>query len=215
MGRRDLAAHQELYQHPDYWLYFPIDRRDGAEALTACREDYLVRTLRRLFGTPSGEAPRATLKGLWPKRVRPGGVVSIVGHVEPAGAPVDRVELVAADGRTIRLGYDCHPRLFMGTYTVPHGDRAELFTHRVWITLADGHRFSGPLVQVTVDPQADAASLAPLRVPWTQPRVSELLERDRWLSVAEVGSGYVLFDLRPLRGQPDPAAVSRRELSGE
>ena len=99
---------------------------------------------------------------------------------------------------------------------MPHGDRAELFTQRVWITLADGHRFSGPLVQVTVDPQAGAASLAPLRVPWTQPRVSELLERDPWLSVAEVGSGYVLFDLRPLRGRLlRTRASTLRELFGD
>ena len=201
MGRRDLAAHQALYQRPDYWLYFPTDRRDGAEALTACREDYLVRRLRRLFASPSGEAPRATLKGLWPERVRPGGVVSIVGYVEQPGAPVERVELVAADGQTIRLGYDCRPRAFMGTYTAPHGDRAGLFTQRVWITVAGGHRFSGPLVQVTVDPEANLASPAPLRVPWPQPRVSDILERTPWLSVADVGSGYVLFDLRPLRGQ--------------
>jgi hypothetical protein len=201
MGRRDLAVHEALYQHPDYWLYFPTDRRDGAEALTACREDYLVRTLHRLLASPSAELPRATLKGLWPERVRPGGVVSIVGQVEPVGASVERVELVAAGGRTIRLGYDCHPRLFMGTYTVPLGERTEVLSHRVWITLADGHRFSGPLVQVTVDPGAEAASVPHLRASCTQPRVRDLLGRDPWLPVAEVGSGYVLFDLRPVREQ--------------
>jgi hypothetical protein len=201
VGRRDLATHQAVYRYPDYWLYFPTDRKSSTEALTDCREDYLMRTLRRPFQRLFRKPPRTALNGLWPERVRPGGVVSIVGHVEVNGASVERVELVGADGRVIPLGYDCRRGLFMGTYSAPKGSQSGLLAHRVWIVLADGHRSAGPFAYVTVDSEASKPRLAPLRVPWPQPKVDELIEQDPGLPVAEVGSGYVLFDLRPQPGR--------------
>lgn len=201
VGRRDLAKHQAVYRYPDYWLYFPTDRKGSKGALTACRDDYLMRTLRRPFRRRSRKPPRTTLKGLWPERVRPGGVVSIVGHVEVNGASVERVELVGADSRVIPLGYDCRRGLFMGTYSAPEGSQSGLLSYRVWIVLADGDRSAGPFVHVTVDSEANKPGPGPLRVPWPQPKVDEIIEQDLGLPVAEVGSGYVLFDLRPQPGR--------------
>jgi hypothetical protein len=206
VGRRDLATHQALYRYPDYWLYFPTDLIGSRGPGTACREDYLVRTLRRSFQYLSGRPPRTALRGLWPERVRPGGVISIVGHVETYGATVERVELVGTDGRVIPLGYDCRQGLFMGTYPAPEGTQSGLVTHRVWIVLADGHRWPGAFAYVTVDSEATEPRQAPVRVPVPQLTVDEIIEEDPGMPVADVGKGYVLFDLRLLRSRVDPAA---------
>jgi hypothetical protein len=138
-------------------------------------------------------------------------VVSIVGHVEANGARIERVELVAADGSVIPLGYDCRRDIFTGTYPVPEGRRSGLLAHQVWIVLADGHRSAGPFAQVTVDSEASEPRPAPLHVPWTQPKVDEIFEQDLGLPVAEVGSGYVLFDLRFLRSRIRPGVQSTRD----
>lgn len=193
-------AKAEVYLRRDFWLFAVADMRPQFDRPSPmCRQDYLVMLLQRMVRRNVGTVPTGALRGLWPERVAPGGIISVVGELKPVGRSVARVRIMSGGRVAADLTYNFQYKTFWGTFQVPGDVRPGVTFFQIRMLDREGHEFVIAELSVTVDAAAPPASLPPLSPP-VQPTVDEIVAANQKLKIAERGSTYVIFDLRPSYG---------------
>ena len=207
-GERDAEAIAWAYLKPDYWLYFPIDRRASFFSIEPeCRADYLS----RLLGLDQRETStsQGVVRSSWiqPNHARPGATI-LVGLKLRSNIPVQEVSF-SVDGKTFAEGsVNCITNFAIAQLRLPEAPREVRQTVVARISLR--HRAQPVIVgvgEVRIDPSAVQAP--PPYLPRPQPSIAEVLSaypalpiRDRRVD-ENPWQGYVLIDLRAIHGR-DP-----------
>jgi hypothetical protein len=192
-GERDAAAHPDRYIRPDYWLYFPTDRRMPFDQPSpSCRTDYLTELLQAVgIGQPGLDVDVSPLR-VSAQRVRPGAVLTFGGRVENNRGRTLQVELLHDGAPIAPLTFNCHAGWFFGEYQIPATTPSGALTFGAHLVAPDGS------VTRVADISVEIASDAPptKRLLTVQPTPDELIALIPTLPVAERGRDYVIFELR-------------------
>lgn len=197
-GERDAKVNTRAYLKPDYWLYFPTDDLTPFDSPSpVCRQDYLTAFRRLLKRRNPNAPPKARIVAVWPVEGPPGTVLSIVGHIEIRIGPVARVELLEKGEVVGELVYNCQHQTYIGTYRVPTDAPAGVNRYQTRLVDAEGRRFIVGEVKLKVDPALPPSPFEPVRYRAAQRSVQQVIAENPNLKIATVGTGFVIFDLRP------------------
>jgi len=205
-GERDAEAIAWGYVRPDYWLYFPIDRRASFFSIEPeCRRDYLSRLLSLLQGGTTTPHRLVTSSWIQPNHVRPGSKI-LVGLKLRSNVPVQDVSF-SVDGKTFAEGsVNCLTNVAIGELRLPDGQHE--VSQAVVARISLRHR-AEPLIvglgEVRINPIAvDAPSPY---LPRPQPSIIQILSEYPGLPISDLRvddkpwQGYVLIDLRAIHGR--------------
>ncbi len=193
---------------PDFWLYFPTDSLILADRESAdCRWDYLTEWIRFAYYTafnlsadvlpnPSRSDRRSsehkiaeyTFRASIPYPTR--WLAEFQSSTaESAGRPLGTESQASA-----AIAYNCLVRTLRVTIEDRPGQTATtLFTRKNSKTIE---------IELNVPAKAPSQSIRVPIVAARQPTPEELIQALPMLRVEKQGTGYVLFDLRPLKGRP-------------
>jgi len=198
-GERDADARDGAYLNPDYWLYFPIDRRVQFYAVEPeCRKDYLSRLLSPFIN--GVQITDKVIKNSWisPNKLRPGDK-AIVGITFKRGFDIQSVKIMHSGNPLATASYNCihrvaqaeiDPNSVSGTYPLVAS-----------VKLAHGlGELNIPLGNIDID--ANAPASPPQGLPQPQPTVASILSEYPNLNIVEKRQtpnsweGFLLIDLR-------------------
>ena len=202
------------YLRPDFWLYFPSDRRtDSWARRPVCRFDWLTRTLVLPLVEP------ATVTLVPQKQSNPaqrGTVLPLSARVSDNRREVEEFKLLL-DG--VAIGDSLYNCVF-GTLVagIPIAQTTTSGRHVISIVakLKDGRAVSAGAIEIEVSDRgtaethnsAQVGSIDMLAVSMPQPSVAEILRRYPYLPVAvsrpgiSRDDGFVIFDLHRVQTTP-------------
>jgi hypothetical protein len=198
-GERDAEARNWIYLKPDYWLYFPIDRRAQYYAIEPeCRRDYLLRILSPLIG--GVQLSDKIVQNAWvsPEKLRP-GEKTVVGVIFKRGVEIADVRIQLPGNHFTRASYNCVNRVAVAEIKIP--DSPGIYDVSASVKLAHGLGvLTIPIGKVKVDVEATLSRPQYLAKP--QPTVASIIADYPNLKIVDKRvtpnpwDGYLLIDLR-------------------
>lgn len=210
-GERDADELDWQYLKPDYWLYFPTDRR--APFLSAepdCRKDYLSAFLGRLVGSLALSSNGIAADWELPGRARPASSVTVRLKLKPT---------VQAEGVTFLVGgkvathasFNCISNVAVSQIRLPE-EPGDLEVAALVSTAVGAEPIRIGLGRIELSPTADGTAAAD--VPRVQPTVKEVLSHfpklriERFRVTENPWDGFVLIDLRHIHGKRGPGTYA-------
>lgn len=200
-GERDADARNWTYLQPDYWLYFPIDRRVQYYAIEPeCRKDYLARALSPFID--GVHLPEKVVANSWvnPEKLRP-SEKTVVGIVVKRGVEISDVKIQISEKNITKASYNCVNRVAVAEIELP--GKPGVYDVSALIRLAYGlGELKIPIGKVKVDPAAPSNRPQYLAKP--QPTVESIIAEYPNLKIIDKRvtpnpwEGYLLIDLRDI-----------------
>jgi hypothetical protein len=195
-GERDAEQLDWQYIRPDYWLYFPTDKRTpflGAEP--ECRHDYLTGFFAGLISRwPVSEG---VSRAEFPRKARPGSKITVTLKLKRT--VLAKSVSLSFDGKTFTpASFNCIRNLAIGELQLP--DQAVTGEISALVSLDRGHEIKLGLGSVEVSHAAGGNSTP--AVPRPQPSIERVLSQFPNLRIEQLRltgnawDGFVLIDLR-------------------
>ena len=209
-GERDAEQFDWQYLKPDYWLYFPIDRRTPfVSAEPECRKDYLSAIVASWISAFAVSRNSVVLYSELPAKARPASAVTVklkLNHAVQA-----RSVSFSLNGKTpLPASFNCISHLAVGELQLPGAvPPGGLEVTALVSTDASSDLVRINLGKIELSPAAGSPPAA--EVPRLQPSIQQVLFRFPKLPVAEARvsenpwDGFVLLDLRQLHASQSSA----------
>jgi hypothetical protein len=209
-GERDAEELNWEYLKPDYWLYFPIDRR--APFLSAepeCRKDYLSALFSSLISDFA--VSKNTITSYWdlPARARPASRITVKLKLKPMIQA--RGVSFSLDGKTFTpASFNCISNLAIGELQLPD-EHEPTALEVIAVVSTDGRPEPISINLGKIELSSTAHRLAPAHIPRLQPSVKQILSDFPKLRVEHSRvtdnpwEGFVLIDLGHLHGKRSSA----------